>query len=375
MKVDFYRHSIDETDIAAVGDVLRSVFLTTGPRTGAFEKKFAEFTGRKHVAGVTSCTAALHLALLALGVGPGDEVIVPAMTFYASATPVFYVGATPVLADVCPRTGLIDPEAVSRAITDRTKAVIPVHLYGVMADMRALRTICDARGLFLIEDAAHCIEGSRDGARPGDLGTVVCHSFYATKNLACGEGGAVSSDDPSVIEKVRTLRQHGMSKSAAERYTGAYKHWDMVELGWKYNMFDIQAALLLNQMDRLEGLHARRKAVAERYDSAFSGVSGVDVPETRGESARHLYTIWVNPERRDDILHALQAAEIGVAVNYRAIHTLTWLKNRLGLEDADFPNALSIGNRTISLPFYPGLTPESQDYVIENVIRIVGQFS
>lgn len=371
MKVDFYRHSLDEKDIESVNETLRSLFLTTGPRTAAFEAKFAAYAGRKWAVGLTSCTAALHLALLALGIGEGDEVIVPAMTFYASATPVFYVGGTPVLVDVCPETGLIDPAAVERAITPKTRAIIPVHLYGVMADMRQLRTIADRHGLAIIEDAAHCVEAERDGVRPGDLGHAICYSFYATKNLASGEGGAVATDDERVADRVRLLRQHGMSKSAAERYTGLYRHWDMLELGWKYNMSDIQAALLVNQLDRLGALWQKRQAVAERYDAAFAGMPGVEIPGIVGKSARHLYTIWVDPEKRDAVLAGLQEAGVGVAVNYRAIHTLTWLKEKLGLRDDMFPVALRIGQRTLSLPFYPGLERDAQQYVIDTVRKIV----
>ena len=373
MKVEFYRHSLDENDIESVNAVLRSTFLTTGPKTAAFEEKFAGYTGRKRVVGLTSCTAALHLSLLALGVGEGDEVIVPAMTFYASATPAFYVGAKPVIVDVCPRTGLIDPGKVEKAVTARTRAIIPVHLYGVMADMRALRDIADRRKLAIVEDAAHCIEGRRDGLRPGDLGDAVCYSFYATKNLACGEGGAVGTDNPEIADRVRLYRQHGMSKSAADRYTGVYKHWDMLELGWKYNMFDIQAALLLNQLDRLDGLLEKRRRVAEIYDKAFADAPGITVPGIEGESARHLYTIWVDGARRDETLSRLQDAGIGVAVNYRAIHTLSWLRDRLGLKPEDCPAALDIGERTITLPLYPGLGREQQDYVIDTVTDIAGR--
>lgn len=367
MRVEFFRHALDEADIESVAQTLRSVFLTTGPVCARFEADFAAHTGLPHCVSLNSCTAALHLALLALGIGPGDEVIVPAMTFIASATPAVHVGARPVLVDVEPDTGLIDPQAVRAAITERTRAIIPVHLYGVMADMRALKAIADEHGLALIEDAAHCIEAERDGVRPGQLGDAVCYSFYATKNLTCGEGGALCTTREDVARKALLLRQHGMSKEAAKRYHGLYQHWDMVELGWKYNLSDIQAALMVNQLRRLDALWERRRAVYELYREALKGIPGLELPGLRGKSAHHLFTIQAPAERRDDLLAHLGKHEIGVAVNYRAIHTLTWFRENLGCADGDFPNALAFGQRTLSLPFHTRLTPEECSFVAGSI--------
>ena len=283
MNVEFYHHSLDETDIANVVKVLNSVFLTTGPVTGEFERKFAAYTGLPHVVALNSCTAAMHLALEGLGVGPGDEVITTAMTFIASATCIQHAGATPVLVDVDPATGCIDPAAVKAAITPRTKAILPVHLYGVMCDMRALRDIADTHGLFIVEDCAHCVEGERDGVRPGQLSDAACYSFYATKNLACGEGGAVATRHEELAKRVKLLSLHGMSKNAAGRYHGSYQHWDMLTLGWKCNLDDIHSALIVSQIDRLDALWARRREIFERYERAFEG-SAVARPSVVGKS-------------------------------------------------------------------------------------------
>lgn len=370
MKVEFYRHGLGDEEVAEVTDTLRSLFLTTAGKTARFEREFADFLGVEHAVGVSSCTAALHLSLVALGVGPSDEVIVPAMTFIATINPVWWVGAKPVLADVDPMTGLVTPEIVEALITPRTRAVIPVHLYGAMADMRGLRKVADRHGLALIEDAAHCVEGMRDGVRPGHLGDIACFSFYATKNLTCGEGGAVATQRADLAERVRTLRLHGMSKGAADRYhSRTYVHWDMVTLGYKYNLGDIQAALLLPQMPKLLANLARREAICRRYEAAFSRMPGVDFPRVpKGcTSARHLFTIWVDGDRRDDLLAYLGEHGIGCAVNYRAVHTLTYFRERLALPPEALPSAWQIGRRTVTLPLYPSLQDFEVDYVCETV--------
>lgn len=362
-KIEFFRHGIIEEDIAAATAVLRSIFLTTGTVTRDFEAKFSDYTGLPYLVALNSCTAALHLSLLAYDIGVGDEVIVPAMTFIATATAVMHTGATPVVVDCLPESGLIDPVQLERAVTSKTKAIVPVHLYGSLADMRAIRAIADRHGLRVIEDAAHCIEGERDGVRPGQLGDTVCYSFYATKNLACGEGGALGTKDPAIAEKVRILRTHGMSREAADRYTDRYQHWDMVALGWKYNPTDILSALLIRQLERLDETLVQRERVWERYTRLLEGMGHLRLPDVPGKSACHLFTIWVAPERRDEILHRLQAMNIGVAVNYRAIHTLRYFRENFGYRPESFPIAADIGARTISLPFYPSLDEEQSVYI------------
>lgn len=369
MKVEFYKHNLDEDDIQRMVDVCRGVFLTTGQQTKAFEEAFAAYLGVGHAVGLTSCTAALHLALLAVGAGPGDEVITTPMTFAATSNAVIYTGATPVFVDVDPATGLIDPAAVERAVTKKTKAIVPVHLYGLMADMKRLKAIADKAGAALVEDCAHAIESVRDGIRPGQLSQASCFSFYATKNITSGEGGAVATNDEAIAQQVRILRQHGMSASAADRYSGTYRHWDLETLGWKYNMTNIQAAMLMGQLGRVDELWEQRERVARRYEAAFAGADGVSFPIVvdGAKSARHLFTIWVDPSRRDQVLADLQARGIGVAVNYRAVHLLKYYRERFGFTRGAFPVAERFGDSTVTLPLYPKLTDAEIDYVAESV--------
>jgi UDP-4-amino-4-deoxy-L-arabinose-oxoglutarate aminotransferase len=376
-KVEFYRHALTEEDIAAVGEVLRSVFLTTGPKTAAFERALESYTGLRHVVGVQSCTTALFLCLKALGIGEGDEVITTPMTFIATANSILHTGAKPVLVDVEPETGNIDVQKVEAAITPKTRAVIPVHLYGLLADMKRLSEVCGRRGIPIVEDAAHALESERDGIRPGAIGRAVCYSFYATKNLTCGEGGAIGTNDDALDDTFRKLRLHGMSKGAADRYTGKYQHWDMEILGYNSNLTDIQSALMLNQIPRLNAQLARREAICQRYEAGFRGIPGLSFPivPAGARSARHLFTIWVPPDRRDETLWRLQENGIGVAVNYRAIHLLTYYASELGFHRGSFPNAERIGDSTITLPLYPSLSDAHVDRVIEAVTSVAASWS
>jgi dTDP-4-amino-4,6-dideoxygalactose transaminase len=293
------------------------------------------------------------------------------MTFIASVTPIIHVGAKPVFVDVEANTGLMDVERVEQAITPKSKAILPVHLYGSMVDMKAIRDIADRYDLAVIEDCAHCIEGKRDDIRPGELGHVACYSFYATKNLTCGEGGALTTNDSELASRARTLRLHGMSKDAATRYSGYYQHWDMIALGWKYNMDDIHAALLIDQIDSVGKYWQRREEICKQYDSAFGPVPEIDIPEIRGKSARHMYTIRTSPNSRDEFLRKMQDDGIGVAVNYRAVHTLKYFRESFGLKPEYFPVANQIGQSTISLPLYPKLKDSEIRYVIQSVKKIV----
>jgi dTDP-4-amino-4,6-dideoxygalactose transaminase len=376
-RVEFYRHALTEEDIAAVADTLRSVFLTTGPRAALFEQEFAKYLGVAHAAAVSSCTSALYLCLRALNIGPGDEVITTPMTFIATANAILHAGATPVFVDVEPDTGNLDASAVKRAITSRTRAIIPVHLYGLMADVRSIDELCRRHNLMMIEDAAHATEAVRDGLRPGQLGHAACFSFYATKNLTCGEGGAIATNDAALADSVRRLRSHGMSKEAAGRYTGRYQHWDMLTLGYKANLSDIQAALLVGQLGRLDAQLVRRESIAARYEAAFSQVPGISFPIVRpgATSARHLFTIWTRPRRRDEFLAQLQEKGIGVAVNYRAVHLLSFYREQFGFAPGAFPNAERIGDSTITLPLYPGMTGEEVDQVIGAVTEVAAELA
>jgi dTDP-4-amino-4,6-dideoxygalactose transaminase len=372
-RVEFYRHDLGEPELASLRETLQTPFLTLGPRVAAFERRLAERIGAPHVAGVSSCTLGMHMTLHALGVGtrPGDEVITTPMTYISTPNAALYVGATPVFADVEAATGLIDPADVERKITPRTRAILCVHLYGQMADMRALRQIADRHGLALIEDSAHGHECERDGVRPGQLSDAAVFSFYATKTITSGDGGAIATRDAALDARLRRLRNHGTSKDAISRHGGSYQHWDMLELGFKGAMTDIEAALLLPQLDRADARRDARQAVVERYEARLRGHAGVALMGRVGRSAHHLFPVLVDRERREHVLARLGEAGIGCANNYRAVHTLTYYRERLALPEDALPAAADLGARTISLPLWPGLPDADVDHVCEHLLSAV----
>ena len=373
MKVDFFKHNIDKQDIERTNLVLNSIFLTTGDVVNEFEENFASYVKTKFAVGVTSCTAALHLGLIAHNIGTKDEVITTPMTFCATSNSILHAGATPVFVDVEPETGNLNADLIERAITKKTKAIIPVHLYGQMCDMRKIRAVADKYGLVVIEDAAHAIEAERERIKVGKLGDAACFSFYATKNITSGEGGAITTHNKQTANLLKMLRLHGIDKSAIERYTKIYRHWDMPLLGWKYNMDNIQAALLIGQLQRIDKLWSQRDKIWSIYENAFLNVNGIRILKTVPDSrhSRHLFTILVNPRKRDSLLHGLQKKGVGVAVNYRSVHLLSYYRKKFGYKNGDFPAAEDIGNRTISLPLYPGLKDAEIKYVIKTVINVV----
>jgi UDP-4-amino-4-deoxy-L-arabinose-oxoglutarate aminotransferase len=385
-KVEFYRHQLGDEEAASWRRALSTLFLTLGPQVAAFEEELARFLVRGRdgatpplVVGTNSCSLGLVLALRALEVGPGDEVITTPMTFASTTNAILHAGARPKLVDVEPATGLLDPAAVRAAVGEHTVGILPVHLYGQLADMRALRAIADQHGLFLVEDSAHGVEIERDGVRPGDLAEAAVFSFYATKNITCGDGGAVVTRDPKIADRLRRLRNHGVSKAAAERHGGPYRHWDLVELGYKANLTDLDAALLRPQLQTIESKRDARQRIVERYEGRLREqlVDVLSPPPTvnrvpwlverRGLSSHHLFTIHTWPGERDAMLAQLGEAGIGTAVNYRAIHLLTYLVEALGIPRGALPVAEEIGDRTISLPLYPTLTESDQDRVIDAV--------
>ena len=373
MGIPFYRHDLGEPELEAVRKVLAGPILTTGEVVKSFERRFAAYLGLPHALAVTSCTGALHLSLLAFGIGPGDEVITTPMTFIASSTAILETGAKPVFVDVESQTGNLDATKIEAAITPRTRAILPVHLYGQMCDMVRIRKIADQHGLFVIEDAAHCVEGERDGVKPGELGDTACFSFYATKNLTCGEGGALVTKDRGVAEKLRLLRLHGMTKTAADRHREGYQHWDMTLLGWKYNMDNIHAALLLPQLDRIEQNWSKRDAVARLYEGLLANCPGLSMPKTQphGRHARHLFPVFIEGGCRDAVIQGFHQEGIGSVVNYRAIHLLTYFREKFGFRIGDFPKAEKIGDSVVSLPFYPGMTEDQVATVAATLIRLV----
>jgi dTDP-4-amino-4,6-dideoxygalactose transaminase len=374
----FNRPCLDEAEEQEVVAALRSGWLTTGPRTKQFEKDFASYQGVEHAVGLNSCTAGLHLALLALGIGPGDEVVTTPFTFTATCNVIVHVGATPVIADVDPDTLNLDPGAAAAAITPRTKAILPVHFAGHPIDMPAFRALRDKHGLALIHDAAHATESLYDGKSIASDGDITCFSFYATKNLATGEGGMLTTADAAIADRVRVLGLHGMSRDAWKRYTEAgYQHYDVAEPGFKYNMFDLQAALGIHQLRKLEGFWLRRQSLAARYDAAFADVSGLRRMgvDPRVRTAHHLYVLRLSPElgiARDAFMTAMQQQNIGVGVHFRPVHFLSYYRDKLGWRPEQVPVATAAGEQCVSLPLDPALSDADQDDVIRAVRRVLG---
>lgn len=373
-KVEFYRHTVGAEELASLEKTVGSLFLTLGPRVRELEGALADYVGGGvEAVGVSSCTVGLFLAMRAFDVGEGDEVITTPMTFAATTNAIIHAGATPVLADIDPRTGLLDPSMVERAITPKTKAIVAVHLYGQMSDMRALRDIADRHGLLLLEDAAHGIEGTRDGYRAGHLGDAAVLSFYATKTMTAGDGGAVLVRDSERAARLRVLRNHGMSKDAAARHGGTYKHWDMLEMGYKGALTDVQAAILLPQLGRVDGQRAARQRLVERYESRLRDEPKVRLVERSGQSTHHLFAVLVPEPDRDRVLRGLGEHGIGCAVNYNAVHTLRYYRERFGDQESRLPIATDFGRRTISLPLWPRLPEDDVDYVVDTLRSLLSE--
>jgi dTDP-4-amino-4,6-dideoxygalactose transaminase len=365
--------TIDREAIAAVARTMETCWIGTGPRVHEFEAEFARYVEAKYALATSSCTAALHLAMVASGVGAGDEVITTPMTFCATANAILHTGATPVFAD-CQRDSMnIDPAAIEAAITPRTRAVVPVHFAGRPADMDAISAIARRHNLLVIEDAAHAIESRYRGRKVGSIGHLTCFSFYVTKNMTTGEGGMVTTDDAALAEKIRILGLHGLSADAWSRFSDAgYKHYDVVWPGFKYNLTDMAASLGLSQLPKLGGWLERRAALWHRYDQAFADLPlttpAPPAPDTL--HARHLYTILLDPKAslsRDGFMAEMHRRQIGTGVHYRALHVHPYYRDRWNFRPEQFPNALSIGQSTVSLPLMPTLTDEDVGRVIEAV--------
>lgn len=369
---------ITDDEINEVVDTLKSCWVAKGPRTIQFEKIFAEYVGAKYAVAVNSCTAALHVALLAAGIGAGDEVITTPMTFASSVNTILHTGATPVFADIDPDTGCIDPDQIEKKITSCTKAIVPVHYGGQACDLDRIYEIADKYGLFVSEDAAHALFTRYKGRMIGNSSRgTVSYSFYATKNLCTAEGGMLVTDDEEIANKTRVLTSHGMSKNAWNRYDeGGSWMYDIEDFGYKYNMFDIQAALGLIQLKRLPEMQRRREAIAEKYNRAFKGIPGMAVLEPSKYTTTHpwhLYVIKILPEfglKRDKVILELNNRRIGTSVHFIPVHLMSAYRKRYGYKKGDFPNTEKFFESVISLPLYPGLRDEDVEYVIWSVFNI-----
>jgi dTDP-4-amino-4,6-dideoxygalactose transaminase len=383
---------IGEEEIAEVVDTLRSDWITTGPKVRRFEKEFSEYVGAPAALGLNSCTAALHTALAALGVGAGDAVITTPMTFVSSVHVIEHVGAHPIMADVEPDTLNVDPRRVAEAIETarakglRVKALLPVHLYGHPCDMNPLMDLAREYGLAVVEDAAHALPASHEGRRVGsfarlfDVPVLTCFSFYATKNLTTGEGGMLTGP-PELIDEARIWSLHGMSRDAWNRY-GAKGSWfyEVVRPGFKYNLTDIGAALGLGQLRKLDSFQARRREIARRYTEAFSRLEELTLPASRPEveHAWHLYVIRLNPGAlritREQFIEEMRERRIGTSVHFIPVHTHPYYRDRYGFKPEEFPVAHAEFQRIVSLPLNPRMNDRDVEDVIEAVSDVVGKF-
>jgi dTDP-4-amino-4,6-dideoxygalactose transaminase len=373
-QVPFYRHDLTSADANKIAKVLATPILTSGAVGKAVEQQLADFFDTRYAGLTSSWTNGALAALLAMDVGFGDEVILPAMTFISTANVVEILGAKPVFVDVEPVTLLMSLAAMRDAVTSKTKAVIPVHLYGQMVDVRRLRTILNAldrTDIKILEDSAHCFEGRYDDYGPGSESDIALFSFYATKNVTCGEGGAFVTNSAELHDKLVQTRLHGMSAGAVDRYKrGLYRHWDMARLGTKANLPDLLAALLPDQIATIRERLPVRQALAERYEKKLHN-SWIRITEVCRDaiSARHVFPIHVNTRVRDQAITLLNNAGIGVAVNFRSVPTMTYYREKYGYRPEDFPVSYEWGEGEISLPLFPSLREEEQDYVV----RIIGE--
>ncbi|MFQ5880862.1 MAG: DegT/DnrJ/EryC1/StrS family aminotransferase [Candidatus Methylomirabilales bacterium] len=374
----FHQPTLGPEEEQALAEVLRSGWLTTGPRAQAFEERFAAYVGARRAVSLSSCTAALHLALRALGIGPGDEVITTPITWAATANVIVHCGATPVFADVEPDTLNLAPAAVEARLTPRTRAVILVHFAGHPGDLDAFRSLQARHGFALIEDAAHAIEAEWGGRRVGTFGAAAAYSFYATKSLTTGEGGMLVTDDGALADRVRSLSQHGLSLGTWTRYRAdGVQHYALLEAGYKANMSDLQAALGLVQLGRLEAGWAARRERVGWYDALLADVGGIRPLGRRPgvRHAHHLYVILVDPgagRDRDAVRVTLHAAGIGTGIHFPPLHLEPFYRGLLGGREGDLPVAEAAGTRVLSLPLYPGLTAEQVGRVADAVRTVVG---
>ena len=373
----YCRPYFDDEELNRVADVLKSGWWTKGSVTREFEKVFAEYVGAKYAVAVNSCTAAMHIALVAKGIGEGDEVISTPMTFCSTINTIVHTGAKPVLVDIDSKTGLIDVDKIEAAITEKTKAIVPVHYAGQSCDMDKISAIAEKHGLFVLEDCAHALSTEYKGKKIGSMGNACAYSFYVTKNISTAEGGMLTTDDEELYEKASVLSLHGMSKNAWSRYgtKGDWKY-EVCDPGFKYNLTDIAAALGIAQMNKLDEMQDIRTEYAEIYNKAFDKIDGITYLKDNGlgKNSAHLYVIQIDKNKfdidRDTFIELLKEYNIGTSVHFIPICMHPYYINNFGYKKGDFPETEKMFEGIISLPLYPSMTREDVMYVIEAVREI-----
>lgn len=377
----FHRASIDDAEIDAVTAVLRSGWITTGPKVKEFEKDLAAYVGAKHAVAVNSCTAAMHLALAAIGLKPGDEVLLPTNTFTATAEVVTYFGAKPVMADCRRDTFNIDERALEERVTANTRAVIPVHIAGQPCDMGSIMDIADRYSLKVIEDAAHALPTKDGGRMVGSIGDITAFSFYATKTITTAEGGMATTDNPEYADRMRMMSLHGISHDPWNRYSaeGSW-YYEVVNAGFKYNMTDVAAAMGVHQLKKSDAFRERRSHIAGLYTEAFSKMAEVRPPVVRAgvQHAWHLYILLLDPETlaigRSRFIEELKNRNIGASVHFIPLHLHPYYRDTFGYQRGEFPNAEWVYDRCVSLPIFPGMTDQDVSDVVEAVGDIARQY-
>jgi len=377
--IHFHRYSMGSEEKKAILDTLDSGWITKGPKVTAFEAQINNYIGSHHALALNSCTAGLHLALMALGIGPGDEVITTPLTFIATVNMIHFVGATPVLADVNPKTLNIDVKEIERKITPKTKAIIPVHLAGQPCDLSPIIELAKKHQVYVVDDAAHAIGASYRGKKIGLWCDATAFSFYATKNITTGEGGMLLTPHKALIEKARPMSLHGLSKDAWKRYsTDGFQHYLVEQPGFKYNMTDLQAALGIEQLKKCNKFIQQRRDCVNYYRKQLEDLPvSFQEPISEIEHAYHLFQIILDPDQinlgRDELLHRLQLAGIGCAVHFIPIHQHPFYQKTLTYSPSDLPHSTHLGENLISLPLYPDLTRVDQDYIIEVLSDLINK--